>query len=132
MQFNVNSISLIDWDDDAFASLVIPQARKDLLRSLIEANANLNDPGQGAKFDDVVRGKGQGVIITLFGPPGVGKTLSAEATSEYLHRPLYRIGGGDLDKGALGADEALATTCELAVRWKAVLLIDEVSFSQWS
>ena len=33
-------------------------------------------------FDDFIRGKGQGLVINLFGPPGVGKTLSAEATSE--------------------------------------------------
>ena len=26
------------------------------------------------------------------GPPGVGKTLTAEAISEYQRRPLYRVG----------------------------------------
>lgn len=36
----------------------------------------------GAKFDDFVRGKGQGLVINLFGSPGVGKTLTAEVMSE--------------------------------------------------
>ena len=76
---------------------------------------------------DVVVGKGQGVIISLFGPPGVGKTLSAEATSEHLRRPLYRVGSGDLGSSATETDRELRRVCDLAVQWKAVLLIDEVS-----
>jgi len=38
--------------------------------------------------NDVVSGKGGGIIFLLHGPPGVGKTLTAEATSETLHKPI--------------------------------------------
>ena len=125
MQFNVNHVSRIKWNDEAFAGLVLPEERKTLLRSLVEANAKLNS--RGAAFDDFVRGKGQGLVINLFGPPGVGKTLSAEATSEHLRRPLYVVGGGDLGTSAGNMDHALSRTFELAASWNAVLLIDEVS-----
>ena len=79
MEFNINHISPIDWNEEVFAGLVLPEARKNLLRSLIEANGKLNE---GGTFDDFVRGKGQGLVINLFGNPGTGKSLTAEAMSE--------------------------------------------------
>ena len=124
MEFNINHITPVDWNDEAFSGLVLADDRKTLLRSLIEANGKLNEGG--AAFDDFVRGKGQGLVINLFGPPGVGKTLSAEATSEHLRRPLYIIGSGDLGTCASDLDARLGEAFELAASWNAVLLIDEV------
>lgn len=66
-------------------------------------------------------------MINLYGPPGVGKTLSAEATSEHVRRPLYVVGGGDLGTTAAELDEALQKTFDIATSWKAIVLIDEVS-----
>ncbi len=117
-------ITPIEWNDEAFARLDLPTERKTLLRSLIQVHGQLDGTG-AERFDDFVQGKGQGLVINLFGPPGVGKTLSAEATSEYLHRPLYVVGSGDLGITAKELDEALSKALELATRWNAVLLIDE-------
>jgi hypothetical protein len=76
VEFNVEKVTPIEWNDEAFASLVLPSDRKTLLQSLVEAhNAEIG-------FDDFIKGKGRGLVVNLFGPPGVGKTLSAEATSE--------------------------------------------------
>ena len=55
---------------------MLPSDRKTLLQSLVEAH------NEEMVFDDFVKGKGRGLVVNLFGPPGVGKTLSAEATSE--------------------------------------------------
>jgi hypothetical protein len=77
VEFNVENILPIEWNEEAFADLVLPSDRKMLLQSLVEShNAELN------RFDDFIKGKGRGLVVNLFGPPGVGKTLSAEATSE--------------------------------------------------
>jgi hypothetical protein len=67
VEFGVHKIQDVDWNDDAFANLVIPSGRKALLQSLVEAHHN------ELGFDDFIKGKGQGLVINLFGPPGVGK-----------------------------------------------------------
>ena len=123
VEFNVEYVQPIEWNEEAFEGLVLPADRKNLLRSLVDAhNADLG-------FDDFVQGKGQGLIINLFGPPGVGKTLSAEATSEHVRAPLYVVGGGDLGTRAADLDGALERVFDIATSWKAIVLIDEVSLA---
>ncbi|KAI0752549.1 P-loop containing nucleoside triphosphate hydrolase protein [Daedaleopsis nitida] len=119
LEFNVEHVKPITWNDEAFDGLVLAADRKNFLRSLVDAhNADIG-------FDDFVQGKGQGLIINLFGPPGVGKTLSAEATSEHVRRPLYVVGGGDLGTKASELDAALERVFDIATSWKAIVLIDE-------
>ena len=122
VEFNVEKISDIQWNDEAFANLVLPAGRKQLLQSLVEAH------NQDLGFDDFVQGKGQGLVINLFGPPGCGKTLSAEATSEHVRKPLYVVGAGDLGVTGTEIDQALERTFDIATSWKAIILIDEVGF----
>jgi len=119
-EFDVDKVQDVDWNDDAFANLVIPSGRKALLQSLVEAHH------KEIGFDDFIKGKGQGLVINLFGPPGVGKTFSAEATSEHVRRPLYVVGAGDLGTRAIDLDAALERVFDLATMWKAIVLIDEV------
>jgi SpoVK/Ycf46/Vps4 family AAA+-type ATPase len=120
LEFNVEKVQPIEWNEEAFANLVLPSDRKMLLQSLVEAhNAEL------CGFDDFIKGKGRGLVVNLFGPPGVGKTLSAEATSEHVKRPLYVVGAGDLGTKATELDHELQRVFELATAWKAIILIDE-------
>ncbi|KAI0658105.1 P-loop containing nucleoside triphosphate hydrolase protein [Cubamyces menziesii] len=114
LEFNVTHVQPIVWNEEAFTNLVLADDRKHLLRSLVDAHSA--DLG----FDDFVQGKGQGLIINLFGPPGVGKTLSAEATSERVHRPLYVVGGGDLGTKASDVDAELTRVFDIATSWKAI------------
>ena len=78
--FTVDKITDIQWQTDAFDNLVLPKEQKDLIKALVETHHG-SDNSQD-RFDDFIVGKGRGLVINLFGPPGVGKTLSAEATSE--------------------------------------------------
>ena len=124
VEFNVNHVTPINWNNEAFSNLVLPAERKMLLHSLVDAHGRTDATGKMI-FDDFVPGKGQGLIVNLFGPPGVGKTLSAEATSEHLRRPLYVVGCGDFGTDADDLDRALNRAFDLAASWNAVLLIDE-------
>ncbi|KAF8956224.1 P-loop containing nucleoside triphosphate hydrolase protein [Flammula alnicola] len=119
LEFNVEKIQDVDWNKDAFKNLVLPGDRKNLLQSLVEAHH------KEVGFDDFIKGKGHGLVVNLFGPPGVGKTFSAEATSEHVQRPLYIVGGGDLGTTAASLDSALDKIFDIATAWKAIALIDE-------
>ncbi|KAG6835827.1 hypothetical protein H0H93_014300 [Arthromyces matolae] len=119
LEFDVEKVKPVEWNEDAFTNLVLPLDRKDLLRSLVEAHH------RELGFDDFIKGKGHGLVINLFGPPGVGKTFSAEATSEHVKRPLYVIGGGDLGTDAAMMDSKLERIFDVATAWKAIVLIDE-------
>ncbi|KAH6903410.1 P-loop containing nucleoside triphosphate hydrolase protein [Coprinopsis sp. MPI-PUGE-AT-0042] len=119
LEFNIDLIQDVEWNSEAFDNLVLPQGRKDLLRSLVESHH------RELGFDDFIKGKGHGLVVNLFGPPGVGKTFSAEATSEHVRRPLYVIGGGDLGTTAADLDIALERVFDMATAWKAIVLIDE-------
>ncbi|KAG6908079.1 hypothetical protein DXG01_006214 [Tephrocybe rancida] len=119
LEFDVEKIEEVDWNEDAFDNLVLPKGRKQLLQSLVESHH------KEVGFDDFIKGKGHGLVINLFGPPGVGKTFSAEATSEHVRRPLYVIGGGDLGTSAAALDSALDNIFDVATAWKAIVLIDE-------
>jgi SpoVK/Ycf46/Vps4 family AAA+-type ATPase len=74
---------------------------------------------------DLVRGKGHGLIILLHGPPGSGKTSTAETIAAYTKRPLYSITCGDIGSTAQEIEKNLQKHFELANQWGCVLLLDE-------
>ena len=85
VEFNVEHVNTFTWNDEPFENLVLARDQKSLIQSLVEAHiASSNQAGKGGSgvFDDFVEGKGRGLVINLFGNPGVGKSLTAEATSE--------------------------------------------------
>lgn len=89
--FFLDLIFTIKFDENAFSSLVLPEDQKELILSFAESQAM----NQGV-FDDVISGKGRGHITLLSGPPGVGKTLTAESVAEHMQAPLYMMSAGDL------------------------------------
>lgn len=71
--FLVVNITEIAYNDKAFQGLVLPEDQKKLISSLLERQ----DHQQVDGFDDLIQGKGKGLIFLLHGPPGVGKTYTA-------------------------------------------------------
>ncbi|KOS42470.1 hypothetical protein ACN38_g6641 [Penicillium nordicum] len=121
--FLVDQLKDIEWDEKAFESLVLPreqQGLKEVVLAVAKAQSKKVD-----EFDDVVRGKGQGFIIQLSGPPGVGKTLTAESVAEVMRVPLYVMSAGDLGVNARGFETKLKDILRLIPKWGAVLLLDE-------
>ena len=61
---------------------MLPDNHKELIQSLVESHSSGIQDEDAADFDDFVHGKGKGLVINLYGNPGVGKSMTAEATSE--------------------------------------------------
>ncbi|TAK94787.1 MAG: AAA family ATPase, partial [Aquabacterium sp.] len=75
--------------------------------------------------EDVIAGKSGGTTVLCAGPPGVGKTLTAEVYAEVTGRPLYRVHSGQLGLSVSAMETALKEALKRAQRWGAVMLIDE-------
>jgi len=113
----VTGLEPIAFHDRAFERLVISEERKQLIRALIRFGGEQNE--------DLIGGKSGGTIILLHGPPGVGKTLTAEAIAEMLHRPLYYVTMGELGVQPQEMEKRLGDVLELCSGWNALALLDE-------
>ncbi|KAB5531329.1 AAA family ATPase [Coniochaeta sp. 2T2.1] len=127
LDFFVDKISDIEWNTSCFEQLVLPTQQKELVQALVSEHTQrvTSSSSSASHFDDIVKGKGRGLILVLHGPPGVGKTLTAECVAEFSKRPLYIVSSGDLGTSSSVLDERLSRILDLASTWKAVLLIDE-------
>ncbi|KAI1343240.1 ATPase [Xylariaceae sp. FL0016] len=119
LDFFVDQVGEITWNTNAFDRLVLPEDQKELILAFSESQL------EGSTFDDVISGKGKGVICLLSGPPGVGKTLTAEAVAENLKVPLHTLSSGDLGSEPWEVETGLSRILELVARWNAILLLDE-------
>jgi len=119
LDFFVENVTEIQWSTAAFDKLVLPADQKELILAFSESQL------EGNSFDDVVSGKGKGIICLLSGPPGVGKTLTAEAVAENLRVPLHTISSGDLGSSPWEVEYGLTRILDLVARWNAILLLDE-------
>jgi len=70
--FDVELIRNVNFNTKAFEALLLPPEQKSMIHSLVKIHAN-----DGASFDDIIKGKGKGMVFLLHGAPGVGKTLTA-------------------------------------------------------
>ena len=111
----------VEFSTQAFNSLVLPSNQKELILGFTQCQQQLDED----KFDDVIKGKGRGMVILLCGAPGVGKTLTAESVAEELHAPLYMMSAAELGLEPRHVETKLQSILQMCQRWKAVLLIDE-------
>ena len=135
--FMVDLIQDVQYNSDAFDALVLEEDQKQMIHSLVNVHMN-----EIPSFDDVIKGKGKGMIFLLHGVPGVGKTLTAgmrlqapdllnepdcqtESVSDLCQKPLYSITAGTLGSTPSSVEKALGDALHLANIWNAITLIDE-------
>jgi ATPase family associated with various cellular activities (AAA) len=116
--FSVDFVQPVLFNEHAFQSLLLPQRRKDLVHALVTNHGS-------DEFDDLIKGKGKGLVFVLYGEPGVGKTFTAESIADDVKRPLYVLNTGELGVTPHTVESNLTTALKLATRWGAIVLIDE-------
>ncbi|KAL7535480.1 hypothetical protein ACHAXR_006515 [Thalassiosira sp. AJA248-18] len=136
---HAGNVNYIKFQEKAFDQLVLAEDKKELIRA-VARNA-----GGGSKYDfddadfssdeddedddeiglDVVANKGAASIFLLSGPPGCGKTLTAEAIAELLKKPLYVVTAGDLGITAAEVEKSFGSVLDLCSTWDALVLVDE-------
>jgi hypothetical protein len=97
--------------------LILPAKHRDLI-DILTSSMNI-------LVQDFVPGKSGGTTILCKGAPGLGKTLTAEVYSEVVGKPLYRVHSGQLGITASSVEANLSDILRRAVRWDAILLLDE-------
>ena len=75
--------------------------------------------------NDLVRRKGKGLILLLHGPPGVGKTSTAECVAESNGKMLFPTRFGNLGTMAATVERELSDLFHLAERLGSIFLLDE-------
>jgi len=120
MNLYVNSVKDITFNAKAFESLVLPESQKELILGFTASQQASRNA-----YDDIIEGKGRGIIILLSGPPGVGKTLTAESVAEEMRVPLFVMSAGDLGLDSRHIESRLQNVFEMVTRWNAILLLDE-------
>lgn len=114
---HVDDIQPYIYQPELKQKLILPPEQTDLI-DILTAEMDV-------LMDDIVDGKSGGTTVLCAGPPGVGKTLTAEVYSEIIKRPLYRVHSGQLGLNVAEMEQILKRTLTRAQRWGAVMLIDE-------
>ena len=105
------------YQPDLRDKLILPSRHRELI-DILTSSMNILVP-------DFVPGKSGGTTILCKGAPGLGKTLTAEVYSEVVGKPLYRVHSGQLGISAASVERNLMEILRRAVRWDAILLLDE-------
>jgi SpoVK/Ycf46/Vps4 family AAA+-type ATPase len=117
LKVHIKQLTPYEYDEKLSEKLVLRKDLKQLVRMLIEHKE--------IGFKDIVKGKAGGAVVLLAGPPGVGKTLTAEVYAESEKRALYSIQCSQLGIDAESLEEELLKIFARAHRWNAVMLLDE-------
>lgn len=113
-------------DTSAFDYLQMESVKsKELLKSLVMSHWNRKRSDNKGKMQDLMKGKGESLVILLYGPPGVGKTLTAETVALATGRPLLFVTVADIGLDPEKVEENLIDVFRLAASWEAIILFDE-------
>ncbi|TVY41797.1 ATPase family AAA domain-containing protein 3-B [Lachnellula occidentalis] len=114
---------------EAIENLVLPSDKQELIKALVHKYSSSrnkkNSKAEATWSADPIPNKGEGQIFLLHGPPGAGKTFTAECVAEFTSRPLLSLTCGDIGTDEFTVEESLSKWFKLAEIWGAVMLIDE-------
>lgn len=125
---NVADMKAYVYDEEVQDKLVLPKSHVKLLDALVtdlDVMAGEDEEAPTQKRSRIFQGKAQSKVILLQGPPGVGKTLTAEVYSERIQRPLYEVACGQLGADPEEMEKRLGDILARSYALNAPLLLNE-------
>lgn len=126
---NVADMKEYEYDAEVQDKLVLPLSHTKLLDALVTDLDTLagtdEEDTPSSKRSRIFQSKAQSKIILLKGPPGVGKTLTAEVYAERIKRPLYEVACGQLGADPEAMETNLAAILARSYALQAPLLLNE-------
>ncbi|KAL3694646.1 hypothetical protein R1sor_008297 [Riccia sorocarpa] len=123
--FSVEGFAEVIFDGgSSWNQLVMDPNLKEVTEHLVGQHLRKAEDGEQRRIDPIPN-KGEGCIIIRYGPPGIGKTLTAESLAEKLHAPLWSLSVSELGTASSELETRLVNLLEIAVSWKTILLLDE-------
>ncbi|KAF8846682.1 hypothetical protein BDZ45DRAFT_812136 [Acephala macrosclerotiorum] len=124
-QLHVKSFVDPTFQQNLIDNLVMDPARIRTLKALASSYIRENKHGvkstQPLWSADFIQGKGRGQIILLHGPPGVGKTCTAECIAEYTKRPLMILTSSDIGANPEKIEKTLSDGFKTASSWNCLV-----------
>ncbi|CAP66956.1 uncharacterized protein PODANS_4_5610, partial [Podospora anserina S mat+] len=137
----VDKTQPVSWNKAAFEQLVLPKRTKNIIKALVMVRRqSFKDSGSGVQIglkgghDDIIAGKGSGLIMLLHGGPGTGKTLTADEIlrnkpHDMNEMPLYSVTCGDIGTNPDAVEKYLNSVLHLGKIWNCGQLTPP--FSSW-
>lgn len=119
VDLDIDSLADVEWNKKSFDNLVIDAKAKEMIQALVSHQI------ESEKGTDLIRRKGNGLIILLHGGPGTGKTFTAESVAEIAQKPLFCVTCGDIGTKPEQVEKYLESVLYLGKTWGCIVLIDE-------
>jgi hypothetical protein len=116
---HVDDLENYEYDKNAISKLIINERSKSVLTKVFQSNSS-------DYYGDFIKGKHGGLVVLAEGPPGVGKTSTAEVYAAEQEKPLYIVQINELGISSGRIESKLMIIFERVQKWGAVLLFDEI------
>ncbi|KGO73980.1 ATPase, AAA-type, core [Penicillium italicum] len=129
LALDIRNLEPIKSDDMYNSKLILDQHHKSMLHGLIDSHfqkKDLREKHRAHNFEqDFIANKGRGLIVLLYGVPGVGKTSTAEQIAHSWRKPLLPVTCGNLGTESNEVEDKLKEIFRLGKKWDCILLMDE-------
>jgi hypothetical protein len=129
LAIDIRNVQPVGDDEMNTPGLIMDPNHESMLRGLVNSHFRRKElrekDGLFRVHQDIIANKGQGLIILLYGVPGVGKTSTAERIAHIWKKPLFPITCGSLGTKAVELEKNLKEVFRLAQKWDCILLLDE-------
>lgn len=118
---DVDEISDVAWNEDAYDDIVFPAEEKDLLLAVAGAYV----PSTTSPIT-VPEKRAKGTTICLAGPSGMGKVSIVEAIAERLHAPLFAVDMAEMIRDWDNFEDNMVKVLHRCREWGAILLVTNI------